>query len=404
MAHHAAAAVVYVLIIMTFGAFLPLYSVSAAELGPGCRTATAEDHARMEARGLPKGFQVCPADEKILGIGQNFESWYAQLKTQSPCNKNSCTLSCKTRNTGAQVCGPTASRWGSLGCHPNNRTAIFPTVSHGFAAHIELLRRYCSERGRCTIDRVVQQWTAVAGDRAAYANFVSKQSGMPINKVFDPNDIDVVGRIALSMACFEAGSLPYNADELKKGLVMAGGGPRVATPSNVGDLLNESLSGSFSANPANSPNSHPTSWAYAPFTGSPYNVNPYSGQGASSGIGATSGTGAAPVGSLLNGQSPLGVSTGTGSGGDSNSDGKTGLSASTIVVQPKNARTGSVVMVSWTSVNMKPSSCKVTKNGTEFATGNEATKRDTVESSVEYALECTTPGGETAVSKATVTI
>lgn len=388
---------------------LPVSHVFAQSLGPGCRYATSADHEKMEARGLPKGFQVCPADEKILGIGQNFDTWYAQLKTQSPCNRNSCTLSCRTRNTGAQVCGPTASRWGSLGCHPNNRTAIFPTVSHGFAAHIELLRRYCSERGRCTIDRVIQQWTAVAGDRSAYANFVSKQSGMPINKVFDPNDVDVVGRIALSMACFESGSLPYNADELKKGLSMAGGGPRVATPSNVGDLLNESLSGSFSSNPANSPNSSPGSWVYPPLSvnndaytppaGSPYNVNPYSAQGATSGSGGVS----SQIGAQ---SSPLGVSTGANSGSGSDGDsgsGVSGLSASTIVVQPKNARAG-LVIVSWTSVNMKPASCKVLKDGEEFATGNEATKRDTISASVEYSLECTTPAGETATSKATVTI
>lgn len=135
------------------------------------------------------------------------------------------------------------------------------------------------------------------------------------------------------------------------------------------------------------------------------NQGAFSGQGASSGMGASSGTGATPVSALLNGQSPLGVSTGSGSGSgsDADSDGKTGLSASIIVVQPKNARAG-LVIVSWTSVNMKPSSCKVMKDGEEFATGNEATKRDTIEKSVEYALECTTPAGETAVSKASVTI
>jgi|GEM_PF-5404394 len=147
-------------------------------------------------------------------------------------------------------------------------------------------------------------------------------------------------------------------------------------------------------------------------------VSPFSGtgafgtQGASTGYGATSGYGATPVSSQIGaGSSPLGVSTGgsgssDGSGGSSSSgsgDGKTGLSASTIVVQPKNARAG-LVIVSWTSVNMKPASCKVLKDGEEFATGNEATKRDTISKSVEYTLECTTPSGETAVSKAAVTI
>lgn len=252
---------------------LPL-AVSAQTLAPGCRLATPQDQAEMVARGLPRAFQVCPRDAEILGIGRDFEQWYAQIKSQSPCNRNTCTLSCRTRNTGAQVCGPTATRWNSIGCHPNNRTAIFPTVSHGFAAHIELLRRYCGERGRCTIGSVIQQWTATAGDRSSYASFVSRNAGIPVNQVFDPNDIDLMGRLALAMSCFEAGSLPYNVAELKQGLIMAGGGARVPVPPNVGQLLNESLTGSYAANSGTSPNSHPGSWAYPQSSVSGNNYRP----------------------------------------------------------------------------------------------------------------------------------
>lgn len=220
--------------------------LSGAEITPGCSAATAADQARMVALGLPKAFQVCPDDEKYLGIRSDFDQWYAKLKAMSPCNKNTCNLACKTRNTGAQVCGKTASKWNSIGCHPNNNTAIFPTVAHGFAAHIELLRRYCSERGRCTISSVVQQWTAVARDRPAYAAFVSRASGIPANQVFNPNDMDVMARMALAKACFEGGALPFSVDDLKKGLAMASGGPKVPVPANVGELLNESLTGSYS--------------------------------------------------------------------------------------------------------------------------------------------------------------
>lgn len=216
----------------------------AATIAPGCRPATAEDNAQLAARGLPPSAQICPQDEQLLGVGKDFEQWYAQLKTQSPCNKNTCNLACKTRNTGAQVCGTTSKKWGSIGCHPNNNTAIFPTVAHGFAAHIELLKRFCAERNRCTIGSVIQQWTAIAADRPAYINFVSKNAGIPSNQVFNPNDIDVVARLALSMACFEGGAMPFPVDQLKQGLVMAGGGAQVPVPANVGQLLNESLYGS----------------------------------------------------------------------------------------------------------------------------------------------------------------
>jgi hypothetical protein len=208
----------------------------------------------MKARGLPQAAQVCPADRAILGIGQDFNQWYAQLRSNSPCNKNTCTLSCRTRNIGAQVCGPVATKWNSIGCHPNNKTAIFPSVAYGFAAHIELLRNYCGKQGRCTITSVVNKWAATTDERhAAYANFVSRNAGIPTNQVFNPNDVELVGRLALAMACFEAGAMPYSVDELKQGLAMASGGAKVPVPSNLGQLLEESQKGSFAPNPVYTP-------------------------------------------------------------------------------------------------------------------------------------------------------
>ncbi len=230
-------------------------------LGPGCHYTTADEAKQLTDRGIPVAFETCPKDTAILGIGQDFDQWYAKIKSMSPCSRDTCTLSCRTRNTGAQVCGPTASRWNSIGCHPNNNTAIFPAVSYGFAAHIELLRRYCGERGRCTIGSVVQQWTGISGDVPAYADFVSRAAGIPVNEVFDPNDVDLMGRLALAMSCYEAGSLPYDPNELKQGLAMAGGGARVPAPSNVGQLLNESMTGSYSANAVQA---YPSSWSYPP--------------------------------------------------------------------------------------------------------------------------------------------
>lgn len=368
------------------------HAINAQALGPGCRYATEADHAAMEARGLPKGFQVCPADEKILGIGRDFDQWYGQLKQQSPCNKNTCALSCRTRNTGAQVCGPTSRRWGSIGCHPNNQTAIFPTVSHGFAAHIELLRRYCGERGRCTIGLVVQQWTATAGDRPAYANFVSKNSGMPVNKVFDPNDIDLMGRIALAMSCFESGSLPYNVDDLRKGLAMAGGGKSVPTPANVGALLQESLVGSFASNPTDSPNSRPGSWTYpaTSLLGNSYKP-------------PTPPSSPLPI---LN-QFDTGASGNTSQNASATSGNFVGnLSASAILVQPQTATVGSTLLVSWTSVSMQPSSCKVTSGGSEIATGNESTQKvpASTAGTREFILTCTTATGASVEKRATVQV
>ncbi len=83
-----------------------------------------------------------------------------------------------------------------------------------------------------------------------------------------------------------------------------------------------------------------------------------------------------------------------------------GRSAVTIIVQPQNVKKGGKIYVSWTSVNMRPASCKVLKNGIEFASGNEATKQDLIEESgtTAYAVECTTAGGEKARSSVSIAI
>ncbi len=332
-------------------------AVPALAIDPGCRAATPQDQAQRAARGIPQTFQVCPGDTQVLGIGDNFEQWYAQMKSQSPCNRNTCTLSCRTRNTGAQVCGPTASRWSSIGCHPNNRTAIFPTVSHGFAAHIELLRRYCGERGRCTIGSVVQQWTATASDRPAYANFVSRNSGIPANQVYNPNDVDLMGRLALAMSCFESGSMPYSVTELKQGLVMAAGGAPVPVPGNVGQLLQESLTASYAANPSYSPNSSPGSWAYpsASVNGGNYTPPP-----------------PPPMQPLLQPQpTPKPDVPPPAPGPTSSADIPP---ASLIIAQSSRILRGGMTLISWVSVGMKPDSCSVTQDGAQFARGNQGSK------------------------------
>lgn len=372
-------------------------STGAQAFGAGCRAPTDAEKLEMTARGLPISFQICPADMKLLGIGKDFDQWYAQLKTQSPCNQNSCKLSCRTRNTGAQVCGKTSRKWGSIGCHPNNQTAIFPTASHGFAAHIELLQRYCGERGRCTIGRVIEQWTATVGDRPSYSAFVSRNSGMPVNKVFDPNDIDLMGRIALSMSCFESGSMPYSAAELKKGLVMAGGGARVATPSNVGQLLQESLVGNYEQNYSGSPNSHPGSWAYPSQTlGTGVYVPP-----------------PPPANPLPILSTPPDTGTGTNTGGAGTNTGSTGTNtntgpdawpamAATLIVQPATVRPGASVLVAWSTASANGYTCTVTKGGSSIGSGKAGSVRSETNAgdtgtSLTYTLECTGSGSSGSV-------
>lgn len=356
-------------------------------LGPGCHLASDAEKKEMADRGIPPSFQVCPKDSQILGVGKNFEQWYAQLKSQSPCTSNACTLSCRTRNTGAQVCGPTASRWNAIGCHPNNNTAIFPSVPYGFAAHIELLRRYCGERGRCTIGSVIAQWTGVPGDRPAYASFVSRNAGIPVNQVFDPNDIDLMGRLALAMSCYEAGALPYSVSDLKQGLIMAAGGQRVAVPSNVGQLLNESLTGSYAVNPSYSPSSHPGSWSYVPST---LNGNNY--------IGPTPPSSPLPLLSQTSAaqgtQQSAQVATQQSSTQASSPASLPVTPSALLIAQPQRVKGGFPVVVAWTSVGTDPNiPCQLSSNAQVIAQGNEGyvsvqTPPVAASTTADFLLQC----------------
>ena len=159
------------------------------------------------------------------------------------------------------------------------------------------------------------------------------------------------------------------------------------------------------------PNTAPNTSAGAltPMYGSPYSASPYSPISATpySSQGAYASYGNAAI-SPTSATSP----TSAGSGGIVQTDagglyaGTGSRSASTIIIQPQNSKKGAPIMVSWTSVNMQPFSCKVTKESAEFANGNEATKKDVAPTSgtVAYKLVCTNPAGESAESSASISV
>jgi hypothetical protein len=257
-----------------------LGSHAHAELSPA-------DTAALKARGIHSEI-LTEKDKQILNIGE-FKEFVQQLKTRPPCNRNPTgNLAYRTRNTGAQVCAGMSRKWQSIGCHPNNNTAIFPTHSHGFAAHVDLLRRFCATQGRCTINRLFgdngRNSYFTDSNKAPYLNFVTRNSGIPLNLVFNPNDAGVMGRIAASSACYEGGGFAWTAAEIEAGLRMAFGGPPVSIPSNVGELLNESLAGPINntGSPFNSLQ-HPNSFSTPTqqLSQQPFN-NPQQPAGASS--------------------------------------------------------------------------------------------------------------------------
>lgn len=363
--------------------FLPALAFGQQAISQGCHAASAAEQQAMRDRGIPVKYEVCPGDTQYLGIGQDFDQWYARIKALPPCNKTTCTLSCRTKNTGAQRCGPTATRWNSIGCHPHNQTAIFPTVSHGFAAHIELLRRYCSQRGRCTIHSAIMQWAPPNvhnNSTGPYIAFVSRAAGIPSNQVYNPNDIDLMARLAMAMSCYEAGSLPYSAAELKQGMQMAGGGARVPVPANVGQLLNESLAGSYASNPSYSPSSYPGSW-------------PYQQSELSSGRYVPQPPPPAPLP-----LQPYGSPTpqGIGPSGPASSSGTVGSAAVMLMAQPSRVELGYPVLLTWTSVGMRQ--CEIKQDSAPLVSATQGTRiiRTTtlLRGTHTFSIACTAQNGQ----------
>ena len=199
-----------------------------------------------------------PASADSASMSPEFMQWCERFMATNARGSGQCRLACETRNPGAQVYNPIARQFGSTGFSNNNRTAIFPSVVHGIAAHIALIRDMCTRgrpdacngggvRPRCTLIELKQVWApschvnpAAPGHRndpSAYANTVARWVGIQPNQVFNPNDKEMMAKIALASARIEIGFVNYNCQQLAQGTAMAYGQiPPGAVPADVGQL------------------------------------------------------------------------------------------------------------------------------------------------------------------------
>ncbi len=205
------------------------------------------------------GIHTPVADAAETGLSPAFMQWCEQFMATNARGSGQCKLACETRNPGAQVYNPIARQFGSTGFSQNNRTAIFPSVVHGIAAHIALIRDMCTRgrpdgcnrgggaRPRCTLIELKQVWApschvnpAAPGfrnDPSAYANTVARWVGIQPNQVFNPSDKEMMAKIALASARIEIGFVNYNCQQLAQGTAMAYGQiPPGDVPADVGQL------------------------------------------------------------------------------------------------------------------------------------------------------------------------
>lgn len=249
------------------------------------------------------------------GLSADFMRWCEQFMATNARGSGQCKLACETRNPGAQVYNRIAQQFGSTSFSNNNRTAIFPSVVHGIAAHIALIRDMCTRgrpdacngggvRPRCTLIELKQVWApschvnpAAPGFRnnpSTYANTVARWVGIQPNQVFNPNDKEMMAKIALASARIEIGFVNYNCQQLAQGTAMAYGQiPPGDVPPDVGQLkgLGTMIEGNNSPlgpmiqglggnqdNHGQNPFANQNQWAQqSPQTGqqNPFGQNPY---------------------------------------------------------------------------------------------------------------------------------
>ena len=160
----------------------------------------------------------------------------------------------------------------------------------------------------------------------------------------------------------------------------------------------------ISTSHVSSPGASPFGVGLQPSLGAYPSQGAHSGQNAYAGYGASSAYGASSV--LGQQASPFTAAPTSGASGASDGTTSGNLSAATIIVQPQNISRGSTYLVSWASVNMQSSTCKVTRNGAEFGTGSEGTNRDIMRAAgtTSYVFECKNAAGTAVRSTASVSI
>ena len=145
------------------------------------------------------------------------------------CANNPGTLTCRTNNPGALTWSAWEAKYGGQPCGQNNNTTCFPTLDQGLAAKIGLLigPKYFGGDNNTILSALCNGYAtnAAGNDCVAYANYVSRQSGIAATQTIDPQNPQQMGSIVMAMSRYENGrSVPYTPDQLQNALSLVYGG------------------------------------------------------------------------------------------------------------------------------------------------------------------------------------
>ncbi|MCS3423445.1 hypothetical protein M2403_002046 [Rahnella sp. BIGb0603] len=107
------------------------------------------------------------------------------------------------------------NNWAGKGGDNGSGFEQFDTADHGFRAGIKLMRHHINN-GNDTLSSLINKWSP-AGDNnnpVQYAQFVSQQTGIPVDAKLDPNNPQQMTTIAKAMANQEGYNAPVSDDQL----------------------------------------------------------------------------------------------------------------------------------------------------------------------------------------------
>lgn len=118
----------------------------------------------------------------------------------------------------------TGDKWRGLSSEQTDgRFAQFETAIWGIRAAAVLIQNYQTKRNLSTINQIISRWAPDhENDTNNYANFVSKQTGIPADETRDWTQYDNLRPLLEAMIQMENGLQPYTDAEFDKALTLAG--------------------------------------------------------------------------------------------------------------------------------------------------------------------------------------
>lgn len=119
-----------------------------------------------------------------------------------------------------------ANKWqGQLGIEtgvPNPRFIRFSTPEYGIRAMCELLQTYARKYNANTIQKAVAKYAPAHENKTdKYIENVSKWSGIPDDKEYNPNTKEVLLQLIPAFIRQECGYMPYTPDVIERGILLS---------------------------------------------------------------------------------------------------------------------------------------------------------------------------------------